>query len=59
MWAVFIWIGAVLNWLLPVRSPASSRPQVSPVRMSAWQHRHGLTMHRLAPIHPPSHRRRL
>jgi hypothetical protein len=60
MWVVGLWILAFLNWLLPVQRPVSVRLHtLTSTPRSAWHLRHGLTLHRLALIHPPTHRRRL
>jgi hypothetical protein len=59
MSVVEMWIVALLNWLLPVRRPVSVRPSaLNPAFLPAWPLRLGQPQLRLAPIHPPTHRRR-
>lgn len=59
MLAVGMGILAFLNWLLPVPAIVSPRPQISPLHKPLWRFSQSfLSMHRLAPIHPPTHRRR-
>ncbi len=60
MWVLGMWILAFLNWLWPAQGHASVRPRtLTCTPRPYWLLRHGLTLHRLAPIHPPTHRRRL
>jgi hypothetical protein len=54
-----VWIVALLNWLLPERRAVSvSHRTPTPVFWAAWPLRLCLPVLRLAPIHPPTHRRR-
>jgi hypothetical protein len=60
MLVVGMWIWAFLSWLWPTRGYAPVRPRtLTPVRKFTWPIGLNLPLHRLAPIHPPTHRRRL
>ena len=59
MTVVGMWMLALLNWLLPEQRPMSLHPRTcTPALMSAWLLQLRQPMLRLAPIHPPTHRRR-